>query len=390
MADYYPLIARAVASLPQNTEAARRALYERARSALGTQLRGKTPTLSESEVNRERQLLDDAIRKVETEVNGKPPATAVHHTLVVKEQPRKHAVAPRIVIGVLSATLLIAIGLFSAWRNGTAQDKPPHTPAASVINNSVTSVSQPEYEYKLIDGVDYDVRVKTLIQDAYGNFSADGVELIFDGQPVQLVDGKIANNWLETKDFGKIMIKNSFGLAVYVTADQNDEIRRVFAPKANLTSASRYGDLLRVKTLLATKVDVNSKDDQGFTALALASEGRHLEVVQALLAAGADVNARCRDGFTALMFLLQGTSPKDESLAQTLIAAGANVNAQAENGTTALMMALHNPKVIQILLAAGADVNARDEDGNTALMNALKWHSDEVAELLRQHSGNGQ
>jgi deoxyribodipyrimidine photolyase len=67
-------------------------LYDRARNALVTQLRGKTPTLNESEVNRERQLLDDAIRKVETEVNGKPHATAVHPTLVVKEQPSKHAV----------------------------------------------------------------------------------------------------------------------------------------------------------------------------------------------------------------------------------------------------------------------------------------------------------
>ncbi len=250
------------------------------------------------------------------------------------------------------------------------------------------SVSQPEY--KLIDGVDYDVRVKTLTQDAYGNFSADGVELLFNGQPVQLVDGKITNNWLETKDFGKVKIEKLFNLAVLVTADQNNKIRKVFAPLANLASASRHGDLLRVKTLLATKVDVNSKNDDGITALALASEGRHVEVVQALLAAGADVNARCRGGYTALMMLLQGTSPKDQNLAQTLIAAGADVNAKAEDGTTALMMALHNPKVVQTLLAAGADVNAKDKDGNTALMRALKWHSNEVAGLLRQHSGNGQ
>ena len=36
MADYYPLIARAVAGLDKNTGDARRALYERARAALNS------------------------------------------------------------------------------------------------------------------------------------------------------------------------------------------------------------------------------------------------------------------------------------------------------------------------------------------------------------------
>ena len=68
MADYYPLIARAIAGLDASaTGEQRRALYERARTALIAQLRGVTPPLSESEITRERLTLEEAIRKVEQE-----------------------------------------------------------------------------------------------------------------------------------------------------------------------------------------------------------------------------------------------------------------------------------------------------------------------------------
>jgi hypothetical protein len=67
MADYHPLIARAVAGLERNTGDARRALYERARTALVAQLRSVSPALSESDVTRERLALEEAIRKVEAE-----------------------------------------------------------------------------------------------------------------------------------------------------------------------------------------------------------------------------------------------------------------------------------------------------------------------------------
>ena len=67
MADYYPLIAKAVAGLERNTGEGRRALYERARTALVAQLRGVIPALSESDITRERLALEEAIRKVEGE-----------------------------------------------------------------------------------------------------------------------------------------------------------------------------------------------------------------------------------------------------------------------------------------------------------------------------------
>lgn len=72
MADYYPLVARAVAGLDRNTGEARRALYERARTALVTQLRGVTPPLEEAHITRERLSLEEAIRKVEAESARRP------------------------------------------------------------------------------------------------------------------------------------------------------------------------------------------------------------------------------------------------------------------------------------------------------------------------------
>jgi hypothetical protein len=67
MADYHPLIARAVEGLGTGSGEARRSLYERARAALVSQLRGIDPPLSEADITRERLALEDAIRKVEAE-----------------------------------------------------------------------------------------------------------------------------------------------------------------------------------------------------------------------------------------------------------------------------------------------------------------------------------
>lgn len=77
MADYYPLIARAISGLDVNsTGEQRRALYERARSALIAQLRGVQPPLSESDITRERLTLEEAIRKVESEAAARARAAA--------------------------------------------------------------------------------------------------------------------------------------------------------------------------------------------------------------------------------------------------------------------------------------------------------------------------
>jgi hypothetical protein len=74
MADFYPILARAVAGLTDPSPEARRAIYERARTALVTQLRSLDPPLGEAEIMRERLSLDEAMARIEAEHGDAAPA----------------------------------------------------------------------------------------------------------------------------------------------------------------------------------------------------------------------------------------------------------------------------------------------------------------------------
>ena len=83
MADYYPVLKRAISSLPSGSGEARRAVYEKARVALLRQLSSYNPPLSPTEIADQRVALEDCIRRVEAEVAGVPedaPASADSHT----------------------------------------------------------------------------------------------------------------------------------------------------------------------------------------------------------------------------------------------------------------------------------------------------------------------
>lgn len=67
MADYYSILKKTIASLPESNGAARRSVYSRARSAIVNQLKAYKPPLSPSEITSEQLRLEEAIRKVEAE-----------------------------------------------------------------------------------------------------------------------------------------------------------------------------------------------------------------------------------------------------------------------------------------------------------------------------------
>jgi hypothetical protein len=87
MAEYYPLLAKAVAGLPNSTPESRGAIYERARRALLNQLRSIQPPIAEGDIDREARALDSAIARLEAELA--PGTDAAGPT-----EPAKPAPAP--------------------------------------------------------------------------------------------------------------------------------------------------------------------------------------------------------------------------------------------------------------------------------------------------------
>jgi hypothetical protein len=67
MADYYTIIAKAVAALDPNTGEARRRIYERARGALSGETRSAGLPLAKSDILSAQMSLEEAIARVEIE-----------------------------------------------------------------------------------------------------------------------------------------------------------------------------------------------------------------------------------------------------------------------------------------------------------------------------------
>lgn len=90
-----------------------------------------------------------------------------------------------------------------------------------------------------------------------------------------------------------------------------------------------------VNALLTRDVEVNYRDDAGYSALALAAMKGHLTTVKLLIAADANVNVT-PDNRSLLMHIVE-----DENMliSQLLIQAGADVNYRDDDGISALQIA---------------------------------------------------
>ena len=126
---------------------------------------------------------------------------------------------------------------------------------------------------------------------------------------------------------------------------------------------------------------MNHSDNSGKTALMIAAEKGHKEMVKALIAANVDVTVKENSGYTALHYA--AGEGKTEMVPQ-LLAKGAKVDAKDNNGSTALHHATRNghTEMVKQLIVNGARIEETNNSENTALMIAKAAKHNEVVETL--------
>src|SRR5581483_427919 len=152
-----------------------------------------------------------------------------------------------------------------------------------------------------------------------------------------------------------------------------------------LIDAAKHGDHVTLRSLLRKKVDVNTAEPDGSTALHWAAYQNDAEAADLLLRAGAKPNAATDLGVTPLWLASQNG---DSGMVTRLLRAGADPNLALLAGETPVMVAARSgyPAVVEQLLAQGARVDARGARGQTALMWAVaQKHATVVKVLLAHH-----
>ena len=154
---------------------------------------------------------------------------------------------------------------------------------------------------------------------------------------------------------------------------------------APLHWAAEHGNVDMVRLLIDAGADINEREQEDqFTALSVAVQQEHKEVVILLLNSGANPNLEDENGSTPLDWSSLG---KNLEIARLLLQSGAKVN--PKNGAKFLHWIvgqegedLEKVELIPLFLAAGSNVNSRNSEGYTALHTAAMCSNVEIVRAL--------
>ena len=146
-----------------------------------------------------------------------------------------------------------------------------------------------------------------------------------------------------------------------------------------LYNAVETGDVDKIRNLLASGVDINSRNDNGRTPLFLATIEGHIDVIRVLLAAGADVDIPDDRDMTPL-FIASMLARAD--IVQALLNAGADPNGKKPPLLSATYWG--HTDVVRVLLDAGADPNYAGNNDITPLELARTRGHEDIEELIEK------
>jgi ankyrin repeat protein len=143
--------------------------------------------------------------------------------------------------------------------------------------------------------------------------------------------------------------------------------------------------------LLYNKANIETKDNNGSTALMNAIQTGNRKIAEILLDKKADIAAKNKNGDTVLHLLDGATNDKTIKF---LLHSRANLEAKNNNGDTPLTASIFNDKLhvinlVEKLLDNKANIAAKDNFGCTAIMQVLNkesyrtgYENDEIIDLL--------
>lgn len=158
-----------------------------------------------------------------------------------------------------------------------------------------------------------------------------------------------------------------------------------FTPLLSLAQLGHTDSIVEILKFVSA-ASINFAGDVGQTALILACAENHADTAKVLIGAGADVTMRDEDGTTALS--LASEQEGSLEIVRMLLRAGADPVCRMDWGqrVTPLHIAAANerPLVARELLVAGAQPSAVDARGMTSLHTAASLgHSAVLAEILK-------
>ncbi|MEG9860883.1 MAG: ankyrin repeat domain-containing protein [Parvularculales bacterium] len=146
--------------------------------------------------------------------------------------------------------------------------------------------------------------------------------------------------------------------------------------------AVRSGDLEAYEEQVVRGVSVNARGHDRITALIVAAELGHTDIVKFILDKEGRVDSSSRDKRTALTMAALGGH---DDIITLLLEAGADPDKRGYQSEHALLLAVRNGHgaAVEALLVGGANPNVTDVTGRTALRLAEQARHMDVAKILQ-------